>query len=254
MRPVMAMLRLIRRQETGQILVTFALLLPILLGMTALAVDLGNYASERRSLQNSADSIALAASRDLPDEDAAIDAGKNWASKNGVALSAVTITVTEAGVNNPNPKVTVDIRKGHNFVFGRIVGISSSNVGAHAVAIKTSPGGLAGVSPWSVLQSAQEAATPGALVTLKYDANDPTTGNFGIIQLDGSGSAVYLDSVENRSGSLICAEGVTGCTDTSPVCTGDVCPSETGNKVGPTRTGVNYLMSTADPHCDTFAE
>ncbi len=178
------MLTPIRRKESGQVLIVVALILPMLLGMAALAVDLGNYASERRSLQNSADSIALASSRDLPSSDAAVASGQAWATKNGVPLSAVTITVTQASTGNPNPTVTVDVKKGHNFVFGRVIGLSSKNVGAHAVAIKTSPGGLAGVSPWSVLQSAEQAATPGAEVTLKYDATNPTNGNFGIMQLD----------------------------------------------------------------------
>lgn len=248
------MAKLIHRRESGQVLVAVALLLPMILGMTALAVDLGNYASKRRNLQNSADSIALAAARDLPDGDEAAESGRAWATKNGVPLSALTITVTQAGANNPNPKVTVSVSRPHHFAFARIIGISSRNVGARAVAIKTSPGGLAGLSPWSVLESAQQAAIPGELITLKYDATDPTTGNFGIIQIDGSGSSVYLDSIENTSDSVICADGVTGCTDTSPVCTADVCPSETGNKVGPTRTGVDYLMDNTDPHCDTFAE
>lgn len=250
----MVMLKLFRRQESGQVLVVATLLVPVLLGMTAMAVDLGNYASDRRSLQNSADSIALAAARDLPDEDEAVESGQAWATKNGVPLSAVTISVTPVGASNANPTVTVDIRREHDFIFARAIGISGRSVGAHAAAIKTSPGGLAGVSPWSVLQSAQQAAEPGELVTLKYDANDPTTGNFGVIRLDGTGSSVYLDSMENRSSSLICAEGATGCTDTSPVCTDEVCPSETGNKVGPTRSGVDYLLDNTDPHCDTFAE
>ncbi len=248
------MTKLSRRGESGQVLIAFALLLPMLLGMVALAVDLGNYASERRSLQNSADSIALAASRDLPNAAQAVVSGQAWATKNGVPLSAVTITVTQVSTGDPNPKVTVDIRKPHGFVFGRVIGVSSRNVGAHAAAIKTSPGGLAGLSPWSVLKSAQAAATPGALVTLKYDANNPANGNFGIIQLDGSGSSVYLDSLENTSTSVVCAQGATDCTDTSPVCTGDICPSQTGNKVGPTREGVDYLLDNTDPHCDTFAE
>ena len=65
---------------------------------------------------------------------------------------------------------------------------------------------------------------------------------------------MYLDSVENRSGSLICAAGTTNCTDTSPVCADEVCPSETGNKVGPTRNGVDYLLANTDVHCDTFGE
>jgi Flp pilus assembly protein TadG len=248
------MMKLSRRTESGQVLVIVALLFPMLLGMVALAVDLGNYAAERRTLQNSADSIALAASRDLPDAAQAVASGKAWATKNGVALSDVTITVTQPTTGDPNPKVTVDIQKKHAFAFAKVIGISSRNVGAHAAAIKTSPGGLAGLSPWSVLESAQAAATPGDLVTLKYDANDPTNGNFGIVQIDGSGSSVYLDSIENTTTSTVCAQGATDCTDTSPVCTVDVCPSQTGNKVGPTRTGADYLLANTDPHCDTFAE
>ena len=55
------------RRERGQILVMAAILLPVLLGMAGMAVDVGSYASERRSLQNTADSIALAAGQDLPD-------------------------------------------------------------------------------------------------------------------------------------------------------------------------------------------
>ena len=59
--------------ERGQVAMIAAGLLPVLLGMTGLAVDVGSYMSERRQLQNAADSIALAGAQELPDEDAARD-------------------------------------------------------------------------------------------------------------------------------------------------------------------------------------
>ena len=49
-----------RDEETGQVLMMFVLLIPILLGMVGMAIDVGTFASHRRSLQNSADAIALA--------------------------------------------------------------------------------------------------------------------------------------------------------------------------------------------------
>jgi Putative Flp pilus-assembly TadE/G-like len=241
-----------RTSERGQIITFTALLLPILLGMAAMAVDLGGLASDRRQLQNGADSIALAASRDLPNVAAAQASAQAWAAKNNVQWADVTFAVTPAGSGNPNPKVSIDIRRPYNFAFIRVLGIKSSTVGAHAAAIKTSPGGIAGLTPWAVLQSTQQAATPGSLVTLKYDANNPTTGNFGAIRLDGNGASVYQSTVDNGSTSTVCAQGVSGCSSTGPVCTTDVCPSQTGNVTGPTRSGIDFLMANTAIQCNSF--
>ena len=38
------------RAESGQVLIMFVLLLPVLLGMVAMSVDIGSYASERSTL------------------------------------------------------------------------------------------------------------------------------------------------------------------------------------------------------------
>lgn len=231
-----------------------ALLLPVLLGMAGLALDLGAYASHRRQLQNAADSIALAAARDLPDATAAQASAQTWATKNGVAWSDVTFAVIPQGAGNPNPKVRVDVSHQHAFAFMKILGINSRSVSAHAAAIKTSPGGVGGLMPWSVLQSVQQGATLGALVTVKYDANNAQNGNFGAIALDGTGANVYQDTIDNGSTSIVCAQGVPNCTTVSPQCSGSTCPTETGNMVGPTKDGVNYRLTNTDPHCDTFGE
>ncbi len=53
------------RHETGQVLVIFALTLPVLLGFAALVVDAGNLFASKRSLQKSADAASLAATQEL---------------------------------------------------------------------------------------------------------------------------------------------------------------------------------------------
>ena len=53
------------RAERGQVLVMIALLLVVLLGFAAFAVDIGRQVSERRHVQNAADAAALAACRSL---------------------------------------------------------------------------------------------------------------------------------------------------------------------------------------------
>src|SRR2546423_15151262 len=82
------------RGQGGQIIVLAAILLPILLAMAGLAVDVGSYAAERRNLQNAADAIALAAARDLPNQNAAQASAQAWATKNGINSSNMTVTIT----------------------------------------------------------------------------------------------------------------------------------------------------------------
>lgn len=247
-----------RGRERGQMIVVFALIIPLLMGMTGMAIDVGGYASHRRDLQNAADSIALAAALDLPDSTQAYGAAQTWAAKNNVDWSDVTISVSPPTASQPNPQVSIDIKQEHAFSFMRVLGLDRANVSAHAGAIKTSPGGSPNLTPWAVLAGVQQYARPGDLVTLKYDAHNPTTGNFGALQIDddaGSGSNVYEITIVNRSKSIVCAEGVETCETTSNVCPDDyICPSEPGNKVGGTRDGVDYLMSHTAAECDEFTE
>jgi Flp pilus assembly protein TadG len=240
--------------EAGQVLILFVLLIPVLLGMAALAIDLGTYSAERRTLQNDADSIALAAAQDLPDESAAQATAQDWATDLGYAAADVTVVTQPASTSDPNPSVRVTIDQTHEFAFMRALGVSEAAVGATAKAVKTSPGGMGNVVPWAVLESTRDSTEPGETVVLKYDSNNVESGNFGAIRLDGNGSSVYRDSIEGGSTSTICSTATTSCTETSPVCTGAECQSETGNMVGPTRGGVDYRIENTDSYCDDFDE
>ena len=244
----------VRRSEHGQVIMVAALLLPLLLGMAALAVDVGSYSAHRRNLQNAADAIALAAARDLPNATDARTTANVYAAKNGIDTADMTVTVIPQGSGVNNPTVRVAIQKSHSFVFIGALGVGAKLVSASAAAIKTSPGGSSNLMPWAITQSMEQTATPGSLVTLKYDANGVLQGNFGAIRLDGSGASVYGTSIINGTTSIACAQGVSTCTETSPVCSGPVCPSETGNMVGKTKAGVDYRITNTDAHCDTFGE
>lgn len=242
------------RGEHGQVLILFALLIPVLLGMAALAIDLGSYSAHRRSLQNSADAIALAAAQELPDEAAAEAKALEWAAKYDLDAGDLTIETSAASVGDPNPSVRVTIERPHAFHFMRALQINEADVSAAAKAIKTSPGGSGNVLPWAILEKTKDESDPGDLVVLKYDSNNVSQGNFGAIRLDGNGASTYGDTIIDGSSSVICAAGVTGCAETSPVCDGATCQTETGNMVGKTKNGVDYRMDNTAAECDSFDE
>ena len=258
---------IIRGRERGQILMISALLLPGLLGMTALAVDVGSFAMERRDLQNAADSIALAAAQELPDTTSATTKAAEWATKNDIDASEYTLTFTAYGAGQPYPKVRVQINRNHNFTFAPVLGVDSANNGAAAAGIKASFGGSAGIVPWSVTQYTIDNAPDGLPVVMKYDSNNVDTGNFGAIRIDGPGSATYNTSVRYGSSTVACAitapNCVAGacpgtypntCAENAPECDGPECTPETGNMVGPTRTGTTFRMNNTSTSCDSFDE
>src|SRR3989304_6288142 len=86
------------QREKGQTLIMFVLLLAVLLGFVALAVDIGLYLHERRQLQNSADAAALAGVPYLPDSPGtAQSTALAWAANNGIAPNEVVAVEFENG-------------------------------------------------------------------------------------------------------------------------------------------------------------
>jgi hypothetical protein len=256
-----------RKRERGQIVMLGALVIPVILGMTGMAVDIGSYASERRDLQNAADSIALAAAQELPDGAEATSVANQWATKNGIDWGDVTLSITGG---NTAPRVRVSIERSHDFAFIKVIGINDKDVSASAAADKVSHGGSDGIVPWSVTQETVDWAYDqgdGALVTMKYDSTGAENGNFGAIRIDGTGSNVYGDSVQYGSDTVACAVSAPNCTtgacpgsypatcaETSPTCDGPECDPQTGNLVGKTREATDFRMDNTSAACDTFAE
>ena len=132
------------REESGQTVVLTAFCMTILLGFTALAVDVGMMFRAKRSLQSAADAAAVAA---------AIEMGYNG--NNGLTGSSNNITAaadaaaalngitdpTQVAVNNPVTSgyhtgsgfVEVVITQPNSMIFTGMFGRSSMNVMARAV-------------------------------------------------------------------------------------------------------------------------
>jgi hypothetical protein len=136
----------------------------------------------------------------------------------------------------------------------RVIGIDSVDLDVTASAIKTSPGGSDRVAPWSVLASAIDDAVPGQLTTLKWDANDILQGNTMPIQIDGSGGPPYEEAIKHGSTGTLCSlEALAnGCSPTAQECLDATCDSLTGDKIGPTKKGLNYIYANTDPACNEF--
>jgi hypothetical protein len=140
-------------KERGQVVVIFALAITGLLAAAGLAFDIGRFYSERRFLQNAADSAALAAAN-------AIIRGDNTSTADSIARDILTRNylgdpngqppslpavspVYESG-HSGDPAYLVDgilisggdvrvaVRNSINYTFGRFIGLVNSSVGARA--------------------------------------------------------------------------------------------------------------------------
>ena len=159
-------------------IVLFALMLPVLVGLTAMVVDLGNVFVERRTLQKAADAAALAASQDpanvpmLARRYSAANGGPSVllpCPPSGQPLGDAGGCYTTPYNGNPD-KVAVVITESVPTLFAKIVGVSRFKIKVRAVALKnvrtaTTPGTTTTnpdvTIPASVATST--TSTPGAL-------------------------------------------------------------------------------------------
>jgi hypothetical protein len=116
-----------RRQE-GQVLVQVAMLMVTFLAFMALAIDVGNILTERRRMQNAADSGALAGAWEICFGDPAL-----------AESTAQTYAINEnhaqvADVSIDGGRVTVYAREAANLYVARIFGIDTAQINAVAVA------------------------------------------------------------------------------------------------------------------------
>jgi Flp pilus assembly protein TadG len=117
------------REQRGAILVIVSMSLVVLLGMTALAIDLSSFYKAQRQAQTAADAGALAGAEDLArsstsaSSDATTLARQNYPGANVTADAASTVN-----------QITVNVSASTPTFFGKILGLGNETVGARAVA------------------------------------------------------------------------------------------------------------------------
>src|SRR5688500_10297335 len=137
----------------GQVIVIFAISLIALMGIAGLAFDIGRFYSEKRFLQNAADSGALAVANALIRGETSTDAeaeGRDVLARNlassptGSAASVATTPQYETGhpgdelylisgiLIDSSGNVRVAVKSDVGYTFGRVVGLGSTVVGGQA--------------------------------------------------------------------------------------------------------------------------
>jgi hypothetical protein len=231
------------------------LFMPVALGLTAMSIDVGLFFEGRRHLQNSADAAALAGAAELPwRPDQALARAEEWANANGVSddqIESIEVRTTAF----PNDTITVEVSEEFDWIFARVLGHITDDVGAQAAARVGSLSGGHHMMPWALLQGeslcldAQGDAIFNASCSVKVGAESGITGWYGALDFDGNGggaSEYRANIIDGTTNWRYCIDG-----DTSPGCTSAVFVIDTltGNKVGPTGEGIDERVDT--PVCDT---
>lgn len=212
------------RRTRGQSLVLFALALPTILAVVSLAADVGDLYLNRYFIQTGADSAVISGAGYLPgDPSKAISTANSYAASNGIKASEIQSTQ----VSDSNTKLTMTVTRKVPFYFASLAGVSEGTARAKSAALVQNVGANGnGLRPFGL-----QYDTPysfGQQVTLKAGQVGP--GNWGPLALGGNGANVYRNNIEY---------GYSG----PPISVGDYISTEPGNMVGPTRQGVNFVIS-----------
>lgn len=158
------------RQDSGAILVYVALLIPVLLGVAAIAVDVSRWYVETQRVQKTVDAAALAAAPYMPDsltaspETPAVKAARDLVDANGYPR---TSPVVAAGPRPTTVKVslTTSVRN----VFGTFFGKGTQSITRSAVAEFVGPAPLG--SPCNVHGNEPRTSSEGSRLPSPLPAN-----------------------------------------------------------------------------------
>jgi hypothetical protein len=194
----------VRKNERGQAIVLMTLALVVLIGMAALAVDVGHWYRTKRRLQGTADAAALAGAQKLPGDIAGAKAmALDYANQNGgdVASSDITVSTTAS----PNDTINVKAKRTDEGVFSGVLGITSANIDADAAARTDVPASVRWVAPMVIScghQLIQNCNNNGRMPDFYQETDLPFSkmgapGAFGMLNLDkGNGTPGTSDEAE----------------------------------------------------------
>jgi hypothetical protein len=182
-------------QERGQVMTLTVLAMTVLVGMAALAIDVGSWWRADRAAQGAADAAALAGAQGLPFRgDAEVLATQYWSKNPDDATITDDLSFPEPG--EPADTITVKVTRQADGFFAKVFGFHSVTVAATAQARRYAPLEMKDVAPIAVHKDMACIVTDpscfGQPVTLAFDEDaefDPTKSKFGLLDLDRDGSA-----------------------------------------------------------------
>jgi Flp pilus assembly protein TadG len=178
----------------GQVMIIFALATVVLVGMMALAVDVGFLMAERRQVQSAADAAAMAAAQSALDNDLAgmTAAAELYATENAGDDATVTVNPNAAGPGTAERyvevTVTIDVQR---FFLGAVYQGDWSTTATAMAAVEGIEGNYA-------LITLDENAIPGIYLN----------GTTGIIISGNEGGAASNSTIHGLSNSTFNVDGV----------------------------------------------
>jgi hypothetical protein len=227
-------LRALNDRERGGIAVIVAILMVVLLGFAAIAIDVARLYSERAQLQNGADAAAFGVARQCatvapPDTCAAISADiQNLA--NGNALDRQTrlqpvvldkinrrVTVTATAEENGSPPNSVSL------FFARVLGFNSAEVKASSIVSWGSP--VKGTAPFPLAFSVCQVTGKVGAGDQLLQSHDPSASNKGTPGCTYAGQPVPGGFSWITQAPGICGSNIDLSTNVSYSNTGNNAPS-----------------------------
>jgi hypothetical protein len=184
------------KNERGQAFVVMVLSLAVVIGMAALALDVGHWFRDKRRLQGTSDAAALAGAQQLPDDPAgAKTMALNYANMNGGNVAGANITVSSTYFANDT--ITVNGQRNDPGMFTGLFGITNVNITSHSKVLVGPPHDALHVAPMvvycghSLIQNCNDNHAP--QFNVPTDLNfDPmgAPGAFGMLNLDGESGTI----------------------------------------------------------------
>jgi hypothetical protein len=241
-----------RRFSKGQTFVIISLVIPVLVGATALGTDIAVEYYNWVQLQKSADAAVLAGANYLPDNPtSAVAIANQFAQTNGAKAIEITSTTVGAG----NQSITIQLKRTVPYYFARVLGLSSGIVTVSAQAGPQYP-------PSTVNATSPSQVPPGGDNNGNNGADCGSVGACGLIPIGLDSHTIYTDGAQitlqqGQVGSgnwdLLALGGVGGNNLRSNIAdgyngmvsVGDNVTTEPGKKVGPVDQGFQDRLTLA---------
>ena len=198
----MKTIRQIIKSKSGFVTVTIAAMMVALVGMAALATDVGVLYVNHNQLENMTDSGALAGALEyFFDQSQAVSVAKGYAMQNGKAGDLIN-----AWVDTDEMKVVVTASRDVGLFFARVLDKDSAQVSTISAAKIANASGMSSLCPFGIVS---DAFAVGDSYTLKVDVQNKYKGNFHCVDLplktdDGktTGANVLYYNILNGSGGV----------------------------------------------------
>jgi Putative Flp pilus-assembly TadE/G-like len=228
-------------RSRGQVLVIMTIALPVVLGVMALCTDVAVMYWNWEQLQRAADSAVLAGATFLPtNPDLAKTTAVLYAENNGIQSGEIDPNYPQ--VSNGNADISIRLIRTVPYYFGKVIGLTSASISANASAGVVASSHAWGIVPIGLPPCSQSGNGVTCTGTGSYQTYQQVTlqppggnmvapGNYESLSLSHAGGAMYEQNIIN---------GYQGTINV-----GDWLTTETGNLVGPTRSGFDTRLSSA---------